>query len=106
MQDTSVVRVDLSAIDHNMKVLRRIVGAAEGNPFFLEEMVAIVDGGDANVPATIQAVLAARLDRLPLEERRVLETAAVEATTLLTLTRYLPPLTTSARRDAFCARAG
>src|SRR4029079_365665 len=26
MQDTSVVRIDLSAIDHNMKVLRRIVG--------------------------------------------------------------------------------
>ena len=33
------------------------------------------------------------------------QTAAVEATALLTLTRYLPPLTTSARRDAFCARA-
>ena len=31
------------------------------------------------------------------------QTAAVEATTMLTLTRYLPPLTTSARRDAFCA---
>ena len=31
--------------------------------------------------------------------------AAVEATALLTLTRYLPPLTTSASRDAFCARA-
>jgi hypothetical protein len=32
-------------------------------------------------------------------------TAAVEATAMLTLTRYLPPLTTSARRDAFCAGA-
>jgi Family of unknown function (DUF5995) len=30
------------------------------------------------------------------------QSAAVEATALLTLTRYLPPLTTSARRDAHC----
>jgi Family of unknown function (DUF5995) len=30
------------------------------------------------------------------------QTAALEATALLTLTRYLPPLTTSARRDAYC----
>ena len=30
------------------------------------------------------------------------QAAAVEATTLLTLTRYLPPLTTSAARDAYC----
>jgi tetratricopeptide (TPR) repeat protein len=29
------------------------------------------------VPATVQAVLAARIDRLPLEEKRLLETAAV-----------------------------
>jgi hypothetical protein len=35
------------------------------------------------------------------------QAAAVEATSLLTLTRYLPPLTTSGRRDAFCgANAG
>ena len=31
------------------------------------------------------------------------QTAAAEATTLLTLTRYLPPLTTSASRDLFCS---
>jgi hypothetical protein len=30
------------------------------------------------------------------------QAAAVEATALLTLTRYLPPLTTSAARDAYC----
>jgi hypothetical protein len=29
--------------------------------------------------------------------------AVAEATTLLTLTRYLPPVTTSAPRDAYCA---
>ena len=31
------------------------------------------------------------------------QSAATVATALLTLTRYLPPLTTSARRDAFCS---
>ena len=31
------------------------------------------------------------------------QTAAVEATALLTLTRYIPPLTTSAARDAYCS---
>src|SRR5262249_54635496 len=32
------------------------------------------------VPATVQAVLAARIDRLPLEEKRLLQTAAVIGT--------------------------
>jgi hypothetical protein len=31
------------------------------------------------------------------------QAAAEEATALLTLTRYVPPLTTSARRDAYCS---
>jgi Family of unknown function (DUF5995) len=31
------------------------------------------------------------------------QTAAAEATAMLTLTRYLPPLTSSGRRDAFCS---
>ena len=31
------------------------------------------------------------------------QTAAADATALLTLTRYVPPLTTSARRDAYCS---
>ena len=32
------------------------------------------------VPATVQAVLAARIDRLPPEEKRLLQTAAVIGT--------------------------
>jgi predicted ATPase len=35
---------------------------------------------DLQVPATVQAVLAARIDRLPLEEKRLLQTAAVIGT--------------------------
>jgi predicted ATPase len=35
------------------------------------------------VPATVQAVLAARIDRLPPEEKRLLQTAAVIGTVVL-----------------------
>ncbi len=62
---------------------RRIVEAAEGNPLFVEEMLAMIaedDGGReaVEVPPTIQALLAARLDRLQPRERQVLERASVE----------------------------
>jgi class 3 adenylate cyclase/tetratricopeptide (TPR) repeat protein len=60
----------------------RIAAAAEGNPLFVEEMVAMLEGGDpdALVPPTIQALLAARLDQLGAE-RSILEAAAVEGRT-------------------------
>jgi predicted ATPase len=68
-----------------------------GNPFFLEESVrTLVETGvlvgergayrlaqalpTIQVPATVQAVLAARIDRLPPEEKRLLQTAAVIGT--------------------------
>ena len=60
---------------------RRIAAAAEGNPLFVEEMLAMVHeiGGDEiSVPPTIQALLAARLDQLPRSERATLERGAVE----------------------------
>jgi class 3 adenylate cyclase/tetratricopeptide (TPR) repeat protein len=59
----------------------RLVDAAEGNPLYLEEMVALVrdsEGHEVTVPPTIQALLGARLDQLDLAERTVLECAAVE----------------------------
>jgi class 3 adenylate cyclase len=57
----------------------RVVTAGEGNPLFLEEMVALVqEGGGTDVPPTIQALLAARLERLDEAERSVIERGAVE----------------------------
>ncbi|MEN3343360.1 MAG: hypothetical protein V7644_2764 [Actinomycetota bacterium] len=56
----------------------RVCEAAEGNPLFLEQMVAMLaEGRAATLPPTIQALLAARLDRLEPLERAVLERAAV-----------------------------
>ncbi len=57
----------------------RIVAASQGNPLFLEEMTALAaEQGTVTVPVTIQALLAARLERLGLEERELLERGAVE----------------------------
>jgi predicted ATPase/class 3 adenylate cyclase len=57
----------------------RIRQVAEGNPLFVEQLLAMVaEGGEADgVPSTIQALLAARLDGLPDEERDLLECASV-----------------------------
>ncbi len=55
-----------------------IAEAAEGNPLFVEQMVAMLaEAGETSVPPTIQALLAARLDRLEPLERAMLERAAV-----------------------------
>jgi class 3 adenylate cyclase/tetratricopeptide (TPR) repeat protein len=76
---------------------RLLIERTEGNPFFLEEGVrALVETRvlvgergayhlaksleSLQVPATVQAVLAARIDRLPPEEKRLLQTAAVIGT--------------------------
>jgi class 3 adenylate cyclase/tetratricopeptide (TPR) repeat protein len=71
-----------------------LIARTAGNPFFLEESVhTLVETGvlvgergayrlaqalaSIRVPATVQAVLAARMDRLPPEEKHLLQTAAV-----------------------------
>jgi predicted ATPase/DNA-binding SARP family transcriptional activator len=62
------------------KVRGRVVATAEGNPFFAEELARHLSGehGDlAEVPNTVRAVLAARIDRLPETEKQVLQDAAV-----------------------------
>jgi class 3 adenylate cyclase/tetratricopeptide (TPR) repeat protein len=71
-----------------------LMEAASGNPFFVEEIVrtlvdtGVLEGARGNyrlakpfssveVPPTVQAVLAARIDRLPAAEKRLLQEAAV-----------------------------
>jgi class 3 adenylate cyclase/tetratricopeptide (TPR) repeat protein len=69
----------LAHLDEGLRV--RIRDAAEGNPLFVEQMVAYAaesGGGDVAVPPTIQALLAARLDQLDAGDRAVLERGAVE----------------------------
>lgn len=58
-----------------------LIDAAQGNPLFLEQLVAFAHErgipGDLDVPPTLRALLTARLDRLGPGERAVLECAAV-----------------------------
>ena len=73
---------------------QRLIERTQGNPFFLEESIRSLvetqvlvgvqgayrlaqDLPSLQVPATVQAVLAARIDRLTAEEKRLLQTAAV-----------------------------
>jgi class 3 adenylate cyclase/tetratricopeptide (TPR) repeat protein len=78
-----------------LEPLKRIlIARTEGNPFFLEESVrSLVETGSLlgdrgayrlaqplpaiQVPATVQAVLAARIDRLPAGDKALLQTASV-----------------------------
>jgi DNA-binding winged helix-turn-helix (wHTH) protein/tetratricopeptide (TPR) repeat protein len=66
-------------------LVQTIVTSGEGNPFFLEELAqTVVDRGDSSptlaLPETVQAVLAARLDRLPPEAKALAQVAAVIGT--------------------------
>jgi class 3 adenylate cyclase/tetratricopeptide (TPR) repeat protein len=57
----------------------RILAAADGNPLFVEEMVALArENDDVRVPSTVQALLQARLDQLGTDEREVIERGSVE----------------------------
>jgi class 3 adenylate cyclase/tetratricopeptide (TPR) repeat protein len=85
-----------------------IIGRTAGNPFFIEEVVralkastllierkgrvALVPGATAPVPATIQELIEARIDRLSLDTRRTLNAGAVCGRTfwVRVLERLLP----------------
>jgi predicted ATPase len=70
-----------------------VLERTEGNPFFIEELVqALFDEGvpvrsgavnvarslaQVHIPPTLQGILAARIDRLPLDEKELLQTLAV-----------------------------
>ena len=57
----------------------RIARAAGGNPLFISEMLAMAAGNEeVEVPPTLKALLAARLDQLDEAERRVLERGSIE----------------------------
>ncbi|HEX9635666.1 MAG TPA: AAA family ATPase, partial [Candidatus Limnocylindria bacterium] len=57
---------------------RRVVDAAAGVPLFVEQLLALqAQGLPGEIPPTIRALLAARVDRLERDERAILERAAI-----------------------------
>jgi class 3 adenylate cyclase/tetratricopeptide (TPR) repeat protein len=95
-----------------------LIERTEGNPFFLEESIrAVVESGvlagergayrleravnALSVPATVQAVLAARVDRLTPEDKRLLQAAAVVGKNVpLTLLREIAEMPDDELRSA------
>ncbi len=85
----------LMGSDASLEALKhQLIERTEGNPFYLEECVRMLtetgalSGGrgaysltqakeSAKIPATVQAILAARIDRLVPEDKRLLQSAAV-----------------------------
>ncbi len=89
-----LVRLLLSVEDVPARTHARILERAEGNPFFLEEILRqLIDegrivheegswrwaaaGDDVAIPDTVQGVLAARIDLLDRNEKQTLQRAAV-----------------------------
>lgn len=93
-QSATLVRELLGDADLPVDVQKKIADTAEGNPLYVEQMLEMLidngylvrDGGSwrstqpadtISVPPTIHALLAARLDRLALNERQTIERASV-----------------------------
>lgn len=77
-----VVRAVLHTEPVSEALAQAILAKADGNPYFLEELArTVVEQGDRRlpltVPDTIHTVLAARIDRLPPAEKRLLQAGAV-----------------------------
>jgi predicted ATPase/class 3 adenylate cyclase len=95
--DAQALLSTLLGEDPALQPLKRfILEKSEGNPFFMEELVQALyeqgvlrrgaDGGapavarsliDLHLPATVQGVLASRIDRLPPAEKALLQTLSV-----------------------------
>jgi class 3 adenylate cyclase/predicted ATPase len=105
--DRELLRLDPLSEDESERVIENVLGAqvaaqisgriieaAEGNPLFVEQLLSMlidngtlreVDGSwvterdlsDLEIPATINALLATRLDQLTAEQRAVIEPASV-----------------------------
>jgi class 3 adenylate cyclase len=82
-EDTDRLIADLDggdALDEGRRA--QLIARAEGNPLFVEQMLALAREGDGAgekvaIPPTIQALLAARLDRLDVDELHAIGAASV-----------------------------
>jgi len=71
----------LSEHELSTNVRHRLLDKTEGNPLFVEETVRmVIESGDRDfdrIPDTLQALIAARIDRLPQNEKLLLQHASV-----------------------------
>ncbi len=103
--------VDALLPAREVELRQRVARQAEGNPFFAEELARHVESDvPGEIPTTVRALLAARIDALPATERRVLRHASVVGRTfwppaLGTDLELGPPLRALEARGFVVARA-
>ena len=80
-EDAAELALSLLAAGDGHEALDALVQTGGGNPLFLEELAASMaersGGVAAPLPTSVQAIIAARLDALPPDERRVLQEASI-----------------------------
>src|SRR5205823_3440896 len=89
--------------------VERLVGVAEGNPLFVEELTSsLMEGPFAaeELPTTVRAAIAARIDALPPEPRAALLDASVIGRTFWrgALRSFGPAASVDAALDALESR--
>src|SRR5262249_8516857 len=70
--------IEAALPDHRApETVARVIRVADGNPFYLEELIRRVATGSDNLPETVIAMAQSRLDRLDSDARCVLRAASV-----------------------------
>jgi adenylate cyclase len=126
-EDASRLLDGLLGRDAELAPLKRLLAdRGAGNPFFLEESIRdLVQGGalagepggyrlahpvtSIDVPSTVRSVLAARIDRLPFEDKRVLQCASssrIRRSSPSPPTAFAIPSRTTSRTAACSTTAG
>ncbi|HEY8854555.1 MAG TPA: adenylate/guanylate cyclase domain-containing protein [Candidatus Dormibacteraeota bacterium] len=81
-ESDALIQLLLAGATLDVDARARIVTAAEGVPLFVEQMLAMLaengHSSEFEIPPSVHALLAARLDRTPIDERAVLERASIE----------------------------
>ena len=79
-QGATLVRALAAEVDVPVDV-DAVLAKAEGNPLFVEETIRALaerpEGRQERIPDTLQALIAARIDRLPTSSRRLVQRASV-----------------------------
>lgn len=111
-EDTARLVEALAQDELSPELRLMIAERAEGNPLFAEELVRMLvegaaaspPGGPVTIPDSVQAVITSRIDRLPHDERRILQAGAVIGRTFWT--SVAAQLAGLAPEDAVRATAG
>jgi class 3 adenylate cyclase/tetratricopeptide (TPR) repeat protein len=79
LADVEAAELVAALADLGEEVQSRVIARAEGNPLYVEELVAaIVEDPALELPPTLDALLSARLDRLEPTARAVIERGSIE----------------------------